>query len=111
MATREEPKRSHVSGFVRGYKEMRDGQLSFKVCGRKFLVSRNTIFAGHVQTVYRHHLPILIVFLEDGYYPKIEGVVNCPLWCEVAAAERGASVSEIHRVGAEKRHRRAGQRS
>lgn len=105
-----ESKRGYVSGFVRGYKETKQEQISFRVCGRRFLVPRRSIFAGHVQTVYRHDLPILIVFEEVGYHPKIEGMVNCPLWAEVAAAARGESISEVHRAGDAKRHERAGSK-
>lgn len=104
-------KRGYVSGFVRGYKETNQEQISFKVCGRQFLVSKRSIFAGHVETVYRHSLPILIVFEEAGYHPKIEGMVNCPLWAEVAAAARGESISEVHRAGSAKRHERAGNKA
>ncbi len=106
-----ESKRGYVSGFVRGYKETKQDQISFRVCGRRFLIPKRSNFAGHVQTVCRHKLPILIVFEEAGYYPKIEGMVNCPLWAEVATAARGASISEVHRAGAAKRHECAGSKS
>jgi hypothetical protein len=106
-----EQKRGYVSGFVRGYKETKHDQISFKVCGRRFLVPKRSIFAGHVQTVHKHGLLILIVFEEAGHHPKIEGMVNCPLWAEVAAAARGASISEVHRAGAAKRHERAGSKA
>lgn len=85
------PTCTHVSGFVKGFKDNKEhGVVTFRVVKQKFVLPRTSTFAVEITAAQESNWNVLVLFNEDGtVHPKITGVITKPLWSQHSAASNG----------------------
>jgi hypothetical protein len=89
-----EPKRSHVCGFVKRLKGQ--GTIFFTVSKRQFVLPASSTFAKVICSAKLQREIALVLYEESGKkHPKVTGVIQSPTWKQRKAAEEGLAYEAI----------------
>ncbi len=97
MAVTKKPTRSHVSGFIKRFKEhVAQEVISFAVLDEKFVLPWSSTFAMVVRLSDMRRWNVLVLFeTTSKKHPRITGIIELPEWKQVKAASDGAGYDEV----------------
>ena len=83
--------RSHVSGFVKQFKEhVNHNTVTFSVTGQKFILPKASTFANLVILARKSEVNVLLTFEKtQKVHPTVTGVVIKPSWAQIKTASEG----------------------
>lgn len=97
MAVTKKPTRSHVSGFIKRFKEHKEQKVvSFAILDEKFVLPWSSTFAMAVRLSDMRRWNILVMFeTTDKAHPRITGIIPQPEWAQRKAAIDGLGYDEV----------------
>lgn len=89
--------RSHVSGFVKRFREVKNQRtVSFVVRKQAFVLPGDSTFAMAIRIANLRKWNVLVLFeTTDKKHPRITGIIELPEWKQVKAASDGVGYDEV----------------